>query len=339
MNESKTIKEVVEEVEKSSTTFEKTNTDLKRKFLKWNIEAFNMIASSVSVNRGSFGTGYPFYVLDANLNGEIPIISEQIRYNRQLVRDGEPVQKSIWQCKSCLERNYEIMPDLKIVCKPCPNMLDSLKPRKLINRLPDLDMWLVCEDGKVEQAQAELGELLKQYNMRTSDVAPLQSLKDVVKIATSLKDGEFPRVFLPIDAHIMERSTLMELVEQVPNELQLAKAEERKPYLPIRPKSLRKEWQYDDEAYNFIYYYLGAFTAFNFTEGMQDTLQRSRARVVSENTPEELFEFLTQAATPANFRRFQENELEEIFYKRIAGWGGQITQQRGELEDDGVPEL
>ena len=55
MNESKTIKDVVEEVEKSSTTFEKTNTDLKRKFLKWNIEAFNMIASSVSVNRGSFG--------------------------------------------------------------------------------------------------------------------------------------------------------------------------------------------------------------------------------------------------------------------------------------------
>lgn len=339
MNESKTIKEVVEEVERSSTTFEKTNTDLKRKFLKWNIEAFNMIASSVSVNRGSFGTGYPFYVLDANLNGEIPIISEQIRYNRQLVRDGEPVQKSIWQCKSCLERNYEIMPDLKIVCKPCPNMLDSLKPRKLINRLPDLDMWLVCEDGKVEQAQAELGDLLKQYNMRTSDVAPLQSLKDVVKIATGLKNGEFPRVFLPIDAHIMERSTLMELVEQVPNELQLAKAEERKPYLPIRPKSLRKEWQYDDEAYNFIYDYLGAFTAFNFTEGMQDTLQRSRARVVSENTPEELFEFLTQAATPANFRRFQENELEEIFYRRIAGWGGKITQQIGELEDDGVPEL
>lgn len=32
MNESKTIKDVVEEVEKSSTTFEKTNTDLKRKF-------------------------------------------------------------------------------------------------------------------------------------------------------------------------------------------------------------------------------------------------------------------------------------------------------------------
>ena len=35
-------------------------------------------------------------------------------------------------------------------------MLDSLKPRKLINRLPDLDMWIVCKDGKVEVAQEEL---------------------------------------------------------------------------------------------------------------------------------------------------------------------------------------
>lgn len=30
-------------------------------------------------------------------------------------------------------------------------MNDKLKPRKIINRLPDLDMWLVCEDGCVEK--------------------------------------------------------------------------------------------------------------------------------------------------------------------------------------------
>lgn len=173
MEDKKTVKEMVNQVEVASTTFEKTNTDLKRKFLIWNIEAFNTIASAVSVNRGSFGTGYPFYVLDKDLKGDIPIISEQVRYNRQLVKDGEPVQKSIWECKECLKRNYATMPDLKTVCKPCPNMLDSLKPRKLINRLPDLDMWIVCKDGKVEVAQEELTKLLEKYNMRTSDVDPL----------------------------------------------------------------------------------------------------------------------------------------------------------------------
>lgn len=135
-----TIKELVTKTEVASTDFEKNNTELKRKYLVWNIEAFNCIALAVSANKGSFGTGYPFYALDKDLKGDLPIIQEQIRYNRELVRDGEPFQKSIWLCESCLKTKYSEMPDLKKICKPCPNMNDKLKPRKIINRLPDLDM-------------------------------------------------------------------------------------------------------------------------------------------------------------------------------------------------------
>ena len=337
MDKERTIKKVVEKVERASTTFEKANTELKRKYLKWNIEVFNIIAASVSVSRGSFGTGYPFYVLDKDLNGDIPIISEQIRYNRQLLRDGEIVQKSIWQCESCLKRNYEIMPDLKIICKPCPNMIDSLKPRKIINRLPDLDMWLVCEDGKVEEAQTELGALLEKYNMRTSDVAPLQSLSDVVEIATNLKDGTFPKIFLPIDAHIMEQSKLEELISQVPDELRLTKLEGRKPYLPIRPKSLRKKWQYDDEAYNFIYDYLSAFTAFGFNGELKESLEEGRKIVASRYSPQKLLEFLKQSATDSNFRRFQTKELEEIFLRKVENWGEKAKMK--EIQEELVEEL
>lgn len=338
MEKERIIKEVLEEVENASTSFEKSNTDLKSKYLRWNIAAFNIIAKKVTSNRGSFGTGYPFYVLDKDLRGKIPIIPEQIRYNRQLVKDGEIVQKSIWKCKRCLDERYHEMKDLKIVCKPCPDMLDSLKPRKLINRLPDLDMWLVCEDGKVEGAQVELERWLKRYNIRPSDKKPLQSLSDVAKIATTLKDGTFPKIFLPIDAHIMEKSKLEELIEQVPDELKSARAEGRKPYLPIKPKSLRKEWQYDDEPYNFIYDYLSAFTAFNFSKETEYILQTSRARVVKENTPEELFEFLKQSATSANFRRFQEEALEKIFYTRIANWQEQAKKE-GHLTKTQILEL
>ena len=135
MEDNITIGELTNKVEKASTDFEKTNTELKRKYLIWNIEAFNSIASAVTVSKGSFGTGYPFYALDKNLQGPLPIIQEQIRYNRQLVRDGEPFQKSIYLCKSCLKKNYETMPDLKTVCKPCPNMPNTLKPRKIVNKL------------------------------------------------------------------------------------------------------------------------------------------------------------------------------------------------------------
>ena len=108
MKEDITIKELTNIVESASTDFERTNTELKRKYLVWNISAFNTIASAVSVSKGSFGTGYPFYALNKDLKGKLPIIQEQIRYNRQLVVDGEPVQKSIYLCKSCLERNYSL---------------------------------------------------------------------------------------------------------------------------------------------------------------------------------------------------------------------------------------
>lgn len=185
-----TIGEITSKVETASTDFEKTNTELKRKYLIWNIEAFNIIASKVSVGKGSFGTGYPFYALDKDLKGKLPIIQEQIRYNRELVRDGVPIQKSIWECKSCLKEKYSSMPDLKKICKPCPNVANKFKPRKLINRLPDLDMWLVCEDGRVNKAEQELSELLEKYNMNTSDVNPLASLEDVSRISEMLKEGK-----------------------------------------------------------------------------------------------------------------------------------------------------
>ena len=159
--ENVTIKEITEEVESASTNFELTNNDLKIKYLLWNIQAFNIIARRVHSCVGTFGTGYPFYALDKDFNGPLPIITEQIRYNRELVKDGKQVAESIWQCKDCLRRNYWMMPDLKKVCKPCPNILNSLKPRKIINRLPDMDMWMICQDGKLKEAEEEMKKLLE----------------------------------------------------------------------------------------------------------------------------------------------------------------------------------
>ncbi len=320
MNNEITIKEITQKVEKSSTNFEKTNTDLKRKYLLWNIEAFNIIASKISANRGTFGTGYPFYALDENLEGKLPIIEEQIRYNRQLVRNGEAVQKSIWECKRCLEEKYADMPDLKRICKPCPNMLDELKPRKIINRLPDIDIWVVCEDGKIDEVEEQLQKLLESFNMQPSDIDPFSAIENVEEISKDLDKGIIPKKFLPMDVHIMEYSKMEELIKEVPGVLRIAKQEEKIPYLPIHPKSYRKIWQYDDEAYNFIYDYLSALTPFNFEKELQTTLDDSKRQVIRENTKEELLDFLLKSATKANFRRFQSLELEENFLKKVESW-------------------
>ena len=88
-NNQETMQTISERVARVSTDFERNNSDLKRRYFIWNIEAFNTIVSKVKGFRGSFGTGYPFYALDSRLEGTLPIIQEQIRYNRKLVKDGE----------------------------------------------------------------------------------------------------------------------------------------------------------------------------------------------------------------------------------------------------------
>lgn len=320
MKENITIQELTKKIDKASTDFEKTNTELKRKYMVWNIEAFNLIASAVSESCGSFGTGYPFYALDKNLEGKLPIIPEQIRYNRELIREGQPFQKSIWLCESCIKEKYATMPDLKKICKPCPNVGNVVKPRKIINRLPDLDMWLVCKDGCISKSQEELTSLLQKYNMRTSDENPLLTIEEIYQISQMLKEGKRPKIYLPMDVHIIEYSKLKDLIEKVPIILEKSNEEKIYPYLPIYPISYRKQWQYDDEAYNFIYDYLSAFSEFNFTDELQQALDNTRLKVATQYTPSDLFEFLMESATEANFRRFQAPELEKCFRERVEGW-------------------
>lgn len=286
--------------------------------------------SLIDGNKGSFGTGYPFYVLQKDLTGQMPVIDEQIRYNNELLAHIEESNRADWVCEGCLIENYDDMPDLKQVCKPCPNMDSELKPRKIINRLPDIDMWMVCEDEGVEKAQNQLTALLKKYNIHTSDVNPVQTIRDMEEITEDIKRGVMPRKFLPIDAHIMEYSKMKKLIEQVPLVLARTKGSGQVPYLPIHPKSYRKTWQYDDEAYNFIYDFLSAFTEFNFTSALNQSLTTTRNKVANDYTSDELYEFLLQSATESNKRRNQTKKLREIFNDRISSWNTQ--NKKGEQD-------
>lgn len=64
------------EAANASTEYEENNTELKRRYLIKNIQEFNSIVSQISANLGTFGTGYPFYVLSKNFEGKLPVIQE-----------------------------------------------------------------------------------------------------------------------------------------------------------------------------------------------------------------------------------------------------------------------
>ena len=301
-----------------STRFEKLNNELKRKYLIKNIDRINMIMSHTPGYCGSFGTGYPFYVLDKNLEGQLPVIQEQIRYNDELY--SEACGLDCWACENCLSTRGSWMPDLKRICKPCPQVKNSIKPRKVINRLPDVDMWMVCEDSKVEEAKKSLVKLFTNYSMQPSDIDPVYTINEMEDIVSDLEAGKMPTKMLPLDVHIIEYSKFASLLDEIPFSLLSAMEEGQVPYLPIHPQSLRKTWQYDDEAYNFALDYLFSITPFDWERKLMRKFELSKMIVGSSFSMDDLNAILMKVAPDSVKRRFETPQLQKTYEKRMESW-------------------
>ena len=303
----------------ASTRFEKNNSELKRLYLIKNIDTINTIMGMVPGYCGSFGTGYPFYALNSKLEGQLPIIDEQIRYNEELFKEAQQLGTT-WVCAKCLSTTGQNMPDLKQICKPCPQLADSLKPRKVINRLPDVDMWMVCADSEVESAKTTLSKLFDSFGMYTSDVDPVQTIKDVTEISIDIQNGKMPTKLLPLDIHIIEYSTLSNLFNQIPFVLQKSMEENNVTYLPIHPTSLRKKWQHDDVAYNFVLDFLYTMTPFSFEKNLDCKLDFTRGIISQAFDNDQLTAFLHSVAPASVERRFQTPQLQKTYERRIESW-------------------
>lgn len=301
-----------------STRFEKLNNQLKKEYLIKNINIINTIMFHTPGYCGSFGTGYPFYVLDNKLEGELPVINEQIRYNEELLNEACDID--YWPCEECLTTRGSWMPDLKKICKPCPQVKDSIKPRKVINRLPDIDMWMICADGKVEEAKIVLVKLFDNYGMHTSDIDPVRTINEMEDIVSDLEKGKMPSKMLPLDIHIIEYSKFANLLDEIPFSLLSAAEEGQVPYLPIHPISLRKTWQHDDEAYNFALDYLLSITPFNWEKKLERKFELSKKIVGNSFSKEEFNSLLMNLASDSVKRRFQTPQLQKTYEKRIESW-------------------
>lgn len=309
---------ICEKAAKASTMFEMNNSELKKQYILKNIMTVDLIMSHVPGYCGSFGTGYPFYALKNMMDGNLPIIEEQLRYNSLLLEEAKDYNE--WICEECLKVNSSIMPDLKQICKPCPEIKNSLKPRKVINRLPDIDMWMICEDDKIEYAKEKLVKMFDSFNMHTSDIDPVETIHKVGRIAEDISRGIMPNEYLPLDIHIIEYSKFANLLDSVPLILMESFQQKRIPYLPIHPVSLRKVWQYDDTAYNFVMDYLLSLTPFNFKSTLDIKLMNSR-KIISKNfSQDELIDILTMVLPDSVRRRFETIELKKCYKGRVKLW-------------------
>ena len=302
----------------ASTRFERLNNDLKRRYFIKNMERINMIMEHTPGYCGSFGTGYPFYVLDDKFQGELPIIEEQIRYNNELYDASLKINE--WPCEECLNTRGSRMPDLKRFCKVCPQVDDVYKPRRVLNRLPDVDMWMICQDDKVEEAKRVMVELFKSYGMHTSDVDPVGTVDELDEIVTQLEEGKMPNKMLPLDVHIISYSEFASLLDEIPFAICNAMDNNVTPYLPIHPQSLRKTWQYDDTAYNFVLDFLLSMTPFNWERKLDRKLQLSRMVIGDMFTEEDLKAILEKVSPDSVKRRMETKQLQKSYERRVSTW-------------------
>lgn len=303
-----------------SDAFEKENSELKKQYIISNIILYNNIAGVIKECKGTFGTGYPFYVLKKDFSGALPIIDEQLRYNDELRQNAERSGLSEWFCETCLSEKGFTMPDLKQICKACPGMDKLLKPRELIKRLPDIDMWAVCSDEDMAYVSETLARVLTQNGFKTSDVDPVKTIYEMQEIVSKLQSNKMPLLKLPIDTHLVDNVTLYTLISQIPDTLDSCMKKGDVPFIPIHPLSLRKTWQRDDVAYNFVHDYLSSFSEFKMDPQIQQLLNETRKEVAKRYSFDKLYEFLIQTGPSSVKRRHKTKELKETFRERIESW-------------------
>ena len=314
---------IIETVQCSSQ-FEKMRRDLKKQYLLSNINEINNIMKEIPNCRGSFGTWYPFYALWNNFEGNLPIIQEQLRYNQKLLDLLEKQKDQLWKCFACMRENN--LPNLKTVCNCCSNIEKWLKPRKIINRLPDIDMWAIIDDDKIEENKKILKEICEEHGLYPSDIDPKKTMKEFQEIISNLKQQKLPQRFLPLDMHIIGHDTLNTLIKQVPEIIQNKMDIEREsddlfPYLPILPLSLRKIRQYDDEPYNFILDFLFSFTPLFLSDELNDSIIKARKEVAKLlDTTKKRLSVLKSVCNPSIKRRLETPELKNFYLTRIKSW-------------------
>lgn len=304
-----------------STIFEEENGELKKIYLLNYIRKYKDLVSKLSGYNGFFGLGYPFYALGNYLEGNLPHIDEQFRYNLELLTIFyDNFKNGIWPCEKCLEDNLYDMPDLKKICYKCPVVSKEISPRKVINRLPDMDLCLIVKDGYEESTKRRLLYFFDKNGFQASDIDPLGTIEKMYRISSDLKDGNMPSEYIPLDTHLFKYSTLNNLISEVEPEIDRALRSGKAPYLPTFPDSLRKTWQQDDTAINFVFDFLYSFTEYDFDPKLLQKLKEVRKLIADKYTNEQLEKIIIETGPSSMVRRYKCPTLKSRFNERVNSW-------------------
>ncbi len=317
----------------------------KRRYIQNIYNLYRQVGRSSNHALGMFTTGYPGY------NLALSEIGEQYRYNHELLKQIKElgIESMTWKCGGCLMDNYHKMPNLKQICYPCQSISDAVKPRKIINRLPDLDVWFVYDDAqKFFQFEAETNAIflsheiereLAKRNLYTSDVDPIRTINDMYEISESLKKFTIPKTNLPVDVHLVGINYLKNLIQSVP-EYMVYRLSGEPGELKINPYSLRKTWEFDEAGYNYIFDFLLSFTVvplkkekgeYDYVSEENELISlvnETRKLIVNHFDVDEIYSVLQSVSGLPAKRRLETQNVQDEFLAKLLNW------KNGDYEKD-----
>ena len=216
--------------------------------------------------------------------------------------EGEPAVESLFkEDQDSIQREYN------------EDLNEDIEKHEVLNPL------LFDENDELKpEIKEAIEKIVNQFveDLKTDSVKI--EVKDVILVGSNVsynytKDSD-------LDIHIIEYSTLSNLFDQIPFALQSSIEDGTVPYLPIHPVSLRKTWQHDDVAYNFILDFLYTMTPFSLDGNLANKLEFSRRIISNTFTNEQLTDALHSVASPSVERRFETPQLQKTYERRIDSW-------------------
>lgn len=278
-------------------------------------ELFDTIMSAKDGVIGTFGTGYPFYARKDD--GGVHAIEEVSRFVesiRQDLNNDRARQFGRWPCHLCDMAND--LPDFKKFCKPCDDV--DFKPRDLFKALPDLDYWIVVDDmdeASIDALQQTSTDALREAGFYTSDSNIDKAVNKTMNAVQPDAAGRYnPRFMLPVDTHMVTKSTLIDCLEATPDAITSSA------FVPIAPFSLRKDWGGTDNGYDFIKDFLFSFTENSFKDSeLTNKLVEARqaAYAVVHSNPADY----VAARASKEKRQLETAGVRDCLEKRISSWG------------------
>lgn len=252
-----------------------------------------------------FSTGFPFYAIDKDKK---PILVEEIGSfigdTKELTDMDEIKNPEEWKCPVCQKRNN--LPNINEYCKPCEAV--SLKPRRVISAIPDLDVTILV-DKPTQEIETEMKVRLVNLGYTQSDIDIYRSVYETHQVLNCLRTGDQTKVKFPIDLHIWSRDNFDDCLKK------MNKGETK---IEIPTRSLHTDWV--DDKMNFWFDFVFSLTPSMSRDGNIDMrIQEARKILADKYSTSEIVALVSSMSSRAQ-RLVDCADVREVLIKKIETW-------------------